>query len=32
MSRERLKNVVLMKLKKMANVLITRADIEVPFS
>lgn len=32
MSRERLKKMVLMKLKKMANVLNTTAEIEVPFS
>ena len=32
MSREKLKKMVLMKLKKMANVLNTKAEIEAPFS
>jgi len=32
MSRQRLKKMVLFKLKKMANELITTAEIEVPFS
>lgn len=32
MRREGLKKMVLMKLKKMANVLNTRTEIEVPFS
>ena len=32
MSRESLKKMVLLKLKKMANVLNTRAEIEAPFS